>query len=208
MASFTSPVEDPLFAESIRSPLTFILISSTLASLLIPTLVILFALSNRDTRRLLIFKLNVVICFIGLLEAAFIVTLEWKTIFSANGAVRPSLAVAAFTIILTTPLFVDSVLLIRILAFYPRPQTKWTTRLVVLAVPLTAKVARCIMLILWLRQFYAKDVEMGDSISNGLSTSWFRNMYLGTEWTLQIVDNTCVSPLLIKLPFLTSSIPN
>ena len=205
MASVTPPVEEHVFAESIRSPLTFILISSTLSSFLIPTIIILFALSNRDSRRLLIFKLNIFICFIGLLESTLIITLQWKTIFSTYGAVRPSLSVAAFTIILTTPLLVDSVLLVRILAFYPRPQTRWSTRLAVLAVPLSAKAARCVMLILWLRQFYLKDEEMGDSISNALRTSWYRNVYLGTEWTLQIVDNTYVLPypFLIGSPFLT-----
>jgi hypothetical protein len=61
------------YAESIRPAFAFILIPTVFGSVLVPLLILLFALSNEHTRRTPIFVLNVLAVSLGIAAAGMIV---------------------------------------------------------------------------------------------------------------------------------------
>lgn len=85
-----------------------------------------------------------------------------------------------------TPLLVDSMLLVRVLAFYPPRKTRWIVLVKVLAFPVLIKAGRLGAEIAF---FVVSDKSQEDVVS-----PWFRHPYSVGDWTLQVLDNRHVHP--------------
>ncbi|KIK25009.1 hypothetical protein PISMIDRAFT_97488 [Pisolithus microcarpus 441] len=176
------------FVQDIRAPLTFITVVTPLCACLVTLLVVLFVFSTVESRRRLIFRLNVIaICFALILGVlSFIV--------SGNAILRPfspvseSLYAATIIFAMFPPVFYDSILLTRLLALYPTETTSLSTLVRILAFPMCVKCGRLVVLSLYIHQYLISAPGVAP-LTVQAEITWFRNPYVITEWTLQMFDN-------------------
>lgn len=209
------------FIQDIRAPFTFITVVTPLCACLVTLLVVLFAFSTAESRRRLIFRLNVIaICFALMLGVL-------NFIVSGNAILRPfspvSQSLYAVTIIFAMfpPVFYDSILLTRILALYPTERTSLFTLVRILAFPICVKCGRLVVLSLYIHQYLISAPGVAP-LTVQAEITWFRNPYVTTEWTLQMFDNlyssgfflyklyiqsASISPLRLTLDSFTLTLP-
>ncbi|KAG6834840.1 hypothetical protein H0H93_007032 [Arthromyces matolae] len=106
-----------------------------------------------------------------------------------------SLIYANIVISVLSPLVIDSVLLFRLLAFYPVLTTARITFLKVLAFPILVKCGRLASVTLFLHQMNQTSGQ--NSIGVLAEKLWFRNHYMISEWSLQMADNLYSTSLLL-----------
>ncbi|KAF8904066.1 hypothetical protein CPB84DRAFT_1773302 [Gymnopilus junonius] len=171
----------------IEPALTFSLLGAFFGGILIPLLIFLFLFSQPAGRRHPVFILNVAIVLLGLVLAAINVGQEWSNLVTPTKPVPQSLTLANITIDVLSPMIIDSVLILRILAFYPKESTPLSTLVTILAFPIIMKCARfsCVTVFL----FKLGRTNGHGSITTLAAQTWFRNPFLVSEWSLQIVDN-------------------
>lgn len=190
-SALVPPPEGLNYIAAIQPGLTFIMIATPLATMLVPVIILLYFFSTPASRMTAVFNLNVFICLWGLLLAFLNDALEWKQILTPLVPIQESLFLSTIVVSVMTPLFVDSVLLTRIVAFYPSHRTTVQQRIKVLAVPVVCKIVRFIMLCCYFQEYRVKARDLGSVLLVGGAT-WFRNPFVTTEWTLQIIDNSYV----------------
>ncbi|KAG6909187.1 hypothetical protein DXG01_001701 [Tephrocybe rancida] len=86
-------------------------------------------------------------------------------------------------------MIIDSVLVFRLLAFYPSICTPRRTYFMVLAFPVTVKCARLTCVTLFLHNIGQARTDGPGGIFTVVGGFWYRNPYLVAEWSLQIADN-------------------
>ncbi|KAI5995814.1 hypothetical protein F5J12DRAFT_368258 [Pisolithus orientalis] len=172
------------FIDDVRPQYILVVAIAPFCGCLLTLLVILFAFSTPASRSLLVFKLNVVAILVAL------VTSILNGYINARGLLDPFAPEIAFSICFTfalfalgSPLFYDSILLLRVLAFYPIRSTPPLMLAKVLTVPILVKCGRLVCLSLFLHDYYVKSAIYGPA------TDWFRNPYVTSEWVLQVIDN-------------------
>ncbi|KAI6142310.1 hypothetical protein EDD17DRAFT_1497927 [Pisolithus thermaeus] len=172
------------FIDAVRPQYVLVVAVAPFCGCLLTLLAILFAFSSPASRSLLVFKLNVIAILVALVTGiliGYINTLVLLEPFASGPTLSLSFTFAFFA--LCSPLFYDSILLLRVLAFYPTRSTPLRTLVKVLAVPILVKCGRLVCLSLFLHGYYVSSVE------NGPVTNWFRNPYVTSEWVLQVTDN-------------------
>lgn len=115
--------------------------------------------------------------------------LEVRQILSPDATVSNAFYLAIITTVILSPMLIDSILLTRVLAFYPKRTSSPATRFKVLLFPILVKCGRFIAVVMYLHNFQAQTKSGGSILLVG-SETWFENRFLIAEWTLQIVDNT------------------
>lgn len=180
------------YIAAIQISLTFIMLVTPLGAILIPIIVMLFVFSTPTSRSQWVFQLNVLACCLGIAEAIINAVLEVRVMLDPLTSQPQSIFTAVTTLAVLSPLLVDSVLLTRVLAFYPAPTSGHLDRLKVIAFPLLVKCGRFITVVLYLNAQSEWTKNLGNVTLVGQAT-WYRNPYLTTEWTLQVIDNGCVS---------------
>ncbi|KAI6027023.1 hypothetical protein EDC04DRAFT_2899514 [Pisolithus marmoratus] len=161
---------------------------SAFSACLFTLLVVLFALSTKESRQRLVFRLNVFALCIVLTMSVLAGLTNGKAIVNPFNQVSRSVFIATVVFVFFPPLFYDSILLTRLCVLYPPDITPPATQLKVFAFPLCVKCARVVVVTVGVIKF----VESGRTtvaLMQAESTVWFRNPYLITEWTLQIADN-------------------
>ena len=176
------------YIAAIKPSLNFILIVAPLGSLLVPTVAVLLFFSTPTSRKRPIFILNLCACLLGLADAFLITALMYKQIILPQEPISQVLYRATVALALLTPVVVDSILLIRVLAFYPHISSTKFRRFGVLALPVLIKSGRLICVALFLHQD-ALDSRIFGSFLLASAEAWPKNPYIIAEWTLQIVDN-------------------
>ncbi|KAF9467113.1 hypothetical protein BDZ94DRAFT_1249604 [Collybia nuda] len=176
------------YTAAIRPSLNFILILTPLGSILVPVILVLFFFSTKDSRRHPVFILNILACCSGIFEAGLNAALETKQIIYPNEPVSPTLLTAVIAFAIVSPVFIDSILLFRLLAFFPRPQTPRHTLAAILATPILVKCGRFIAVVLYLHTFTHSSGKL-PSVLLAAQSTWPRNPYIMTEFILQMVDN-------------------
>ncbi|KAG6808414.1 hypothetical protein H0H92_004232 [Tricholoma furcatifolium] len=171
----------------IEPALTFSLLGAFFGGLLVPLLIFLFLFSNPTARRHPVFILNFAIIILGLALAAVNVGQEWMNMVTPDVPVPQSLTLANITLDVISPMIIDSVLLFRLLAFYPRMTTPRKTFFVILAFPVIVKCARFTCVTIFL--YHLGRTNGQGSITTLAAKTWFRNPWLTSEWSLQIADN-------------------
>ncbi|KAJ7249715.1 hypothetical protein C8J57DRAFT_687390 [Mycena rebaudengoi] len=173
------------YAQAIRPALSFILISTVFGAMLLPLLILLFALSTPKTRRRPIFILNVLSVSLGITTAALSAHLAIMVILFpfVQGNITEHII---YTVLdLWTPWIAEAVLVVRIAAVFPR--RKWPQ---LLAFPIAVKAARIVFTVIFF-------IRWGKMILRGLSNEYdilgtFR-MEFKVLFCLELLDNTYAS---------------
>ncbi|KAI6015612.1 hypothetical protein EDC04DRAFT_2903712 [Pisolithus marmoratus] len=147
--------------------------------------VALLALSTKESRRRLVFRLNVFAICIVLSMGVLVgfgdgeITVNQADPLPAGGPI----ASAALTVF--PPLLFDSILLTRLFALYPLSSTRPATLLKIYTFPFCVKCARVAVLTRFLNEYatYVRSATAEDP------NPWFHNPNLIAEWTMQIADN-------------------
>ncbi|KAG6329915.1 hypothetical protein ID866_9175 [Astraeus odoratus] len=176
------------FIDGIRAPYTFATLTTSLSACLVTLLVVMFVFSTSESRRRLIFRLNVVaICF-ALMLGVLNLFVDASAILRPFNPVPQSLYITTIVFALFPPVFYDSILLTRLLALYPVDRTPLPTLVGVLTFPLCVKCGRLIVLSLYMRDYVNSSPDVA-SLAAHAEATWFRNPYITSEWTLQMFDN-------------------
>lgn len=94
-----------------------------------------------------------------------------------------------FILCFYSPLLVDSILFLRLLAVYPANITPFRTRLTILGIPILIKIARVVSLSLSTEKWISATHTLGSTITAG-HVVWGESPYSKITWILQLVDNT------------------
>ncbi|KAH9483523.1 Ribosome production factor 2-like protein [Psilocybe cubensis] len=194
---FPPPPPGLNYIAAIQPSLTFLMIGTAWGGVLLPLLVALFYFSTKDTRRRPIFILNVLSILLGLFMVFFNAVLEIRAILAPLQPLNPLTSVVFGIVSSGTPLLVEFILVIRLLAVYPftrTPKPIWCA----IFVPLVLiKIGRMVNIIFFSVQ-YVQLVQTvsGDPISVAQSP-WHRFPGIKIEWILQVIDNTATSTLFI-----------
>lgn len=136
------------FVEYVRPQFVLVVGITPFCACLVTLLAMLFAFSTPSSRKLLVFKLNVIAICIALVTGilnGYLNALGLLEPFSPT----PSLGIC-FTfafLALLSPLFYDSILLQRLLAFYPIGSTPLLTVAKVLVLPICVKIGRLVLVV-------------------------------------------------------------
>ncbi|KAI6030274.1 hypothetical protein EDC04DRAFT_85830 [Pisolithus marmoratus] len=178
-----SPVtdSDPIikaFVNLIHPAFVLVVANTAFSASLFTLFVILLALSTKESRRRVVFRLNAfAICIV--LTMGILVGYGYSKIVVGHFNQLSTTAYVVITaFIVFPPLLYDSILLTRLFALYPFSNTRSTTLLKIFAFPLCVKCSRVVALTLYIR-----------SVTVGGHTPWLLNRNLIAEWTMQIADN-------------------
>lgn len=185
------PPEGLNYIAAIRPSLNFILVLTPLGAILVPLIITLFFFSSPKSRRHPVFVLNILACCSGICEAALNAALETKQILYPLEPISKELLTAVIAFAIVSPLFIDSILLFRILAFYPLVTTPIWQLLAIFSLPMLVKCGRFIAVVMYLHQFTHSSGNLPNVLLAAQST-WPKNPYILAEWSLQMIDNTCV----------------
>lgn len=177
------------YIAAIRPSLNFILVLTPLGAVLVPLIITLFFFSTPQSRRHPVFILNIFACLSGIVEAALNAALETKQILYPLEPMSKELLTSVIAFAIVSPLFIDSILLLRILAFYPVSMTPTSQLIAIFALPAIVKCGRFIAVVMYLHQFTHSSGNLPNVLLAAEST-WPRNPYIISEWSLQMVDNT------------------
>ncbi len=152
------------YTAAIRPSLNFILVLTPLGAVLVPLILILLFSSTPQSRRHPVFIFNILACCSGICEAAINAALGTKQILYPLEPASKSLLTSVIAFAIVSPVFIDSILLFRILAFYPLGSTPTSQLLAIFSLPALVKSGRFIAVVLYLNQF----THTGGKLSNVL----------------------------------------
>lgn len=192
-AQFPPPPPPGLnYIEAIRPSLNFILVLTPLGSVLVPLILTLFFFSTPQSRRHPVFILNILACLSGIIEAALNAALETKQILYPLEPISKELLTSVIAFSIVSPVFIDSILLFRILAFYPFSITPTWQLVAIFALPALVKCGRFTAVVMYLHSFTHSSGNLPNVLLAAQST-WPKNPYILAEWSLQMIDNTYAS---------------
>jgi hypothetical protein len=178
--------------EATRTLLSLILFLAPLGTILVPLIIVLVAFSSPHSRRHPVFILNVLACCLGIAEAVVGIVLDSTQILYPSRPVSKGLLTTIVGLAVASPLLIDSILLFRILAFYPFEITPMTTLVAILAFPLLVKCGRFIAVVMYLNSLTKGSANLSNKFLDVLP-NWPQNHFLMAEWIMQIVDNASVA---------------
>ncbi|KIK55978.1 hypothetical protein GYMLUDRAFT_62263 [Collybiopsis luxurians FD-317 M1] len=167
-------------------------LTTPLRASLVPLVFTLFYFSTPHTRRHPVFILNILACCSGICEAALNATLETKQILYPLEPVSEGLLTAVIAFAIVSPVVIDSILLFRVIAFYPIKTTPRRLLISILALPVIVKSGRFVTIVLYLNDFCRTSGRL-PSVLLAAESTWFKNSYFMAEWSLQMVDNIYAS---------------
>ncbi|KIM62306.1 hypothetical protein SCLCIDRAFT_832940 [Scleroderma citrinum Foug A] len=176
------------FIGAIRPSFDYVVVLTTLSSCLLTLLVVLFAFSTKESRRRLVFHLNVLAICLTLILGIFSGITSGQAVLDPFHQVSKNVYIATIVFAVFPPLFYDSILLFRLFALYPPAITPKITLLKIFAFPFCIKCARIVVISLVLNHFVQSATSTAALVQNATAT-WFRNPYLIAEWSMQIADN-------------------
>jgi len=160
-------------------------------SMLIPLLILLFALSTPQTRRRPIFILNVLSVSLGITAAGLVIHLMISSIFSPFAPINKTGTLAYIVLEMWKPWFAEAVLLLRIAIVFPRSRLP-----LLLAFPITIKIARVALDIIfsvqWSQRLSSSEPGNNFDVLNELP-GWL----LRTVFFLEFFDNFYISSLFL-----------
>ncbi|KAI6141872.1 hypothetical protein BKA82DRAFT_4199517 [Pisolithus tinctorius] len=195
------------FVNAVRPGFDYIVVTTAFSACLFTLFVVLIALSTKESRRRLVFRLNVLaICHVLAMGVLMGLT-TLKYILEPFSQVSASVFVATVVFLCLSPLLYDSILLTRLFALYPLGSTPPATLVKIFALPFCIKCARVAVITVAVLDCARSGITTNALTQNAESSAWFRNPYMTAEWTMQIVDNLySVSFFLYNLHIRTLSI--
>ncbi|KAJ6556837.1 hypothetical protein DFH09DRAFT_1164581 [Mycena vulgaris] len=188
--ALVAPIIDG-FVNAIRLAITFILIATVFGSMLLPLLILLFALSTPDARRRPIFILNVLSVSLGIIAAGLVIHLMVNSILSPFAGINTTGTLAYIVLEMWKPWFAEAVLLVRIAIVFPRSKLP-----LLLVFPIIIKTARVVLDIIFSVQ-WAKRLSSSDPGNNFLVLNELPSWLLRTVFFLELFDNLYISSLFL-----------
>ncbi|KAF8203505.1 hypothetical protein K438DRAFT_1820254 [Mycena galopus ATCC 62051] len=179
------------YVQGIRPAFAFILIPTVFGSMLVPLMILLFALSTPQTRRRPIFVLNALAIGLGIIVGALSTHLTIRSILLPFAGVNATenLTFTIFDVWLSW--FAEAVLVVRIAAVFPRSKLP-----LLLAFPITVKAARVAVNIMFSVEWARRLLHAGTSnqfvILSELPRSFFKAAFF-----LELFDNSYMSSLFL-----------
>lgn len=198
-----------------RASYSFVLVSLPFASVLVPVFLLIIFFSTPDSRKTLLFALNIIIVLLGLVEGVLSTVVQVRLYSCSENALVDStnqsiiildpehpvsdhLFLAYIGIALYTPIVVDCILILRLSAVYPASVTSPTSRMTILSVPLLCTVSRIACVTVFVRRW----AVLGSKSTAELASFviWPRNPVIIADWSIQLFENCYCSMLfLIRL---------
>jgi hypothetical protein len=173
--------------------LAIILIVAPLGAVLVPIIGVLIFFTPCESRRRPVFVLNILACLLGVCQSIFFTSLNSSVILHPDKPLSHTTHLAAVAILLTPPILINSILLFRLLAFYPIQLTPRLTLVAVLAPTCICKAARLACLIAFLVTYpLSRSHTPAYATLPGLV--WGRGPWIVALVALQALDNSSVSP--------------
>ncbi|PFH45066.1 hypothetical protein AMATHDRAFT_72036 [Amanita thiersii Skay4041] len=166
-------------------------------AILLPLLIILFFFSTKQLRWKPIFILNVISILLGMTMGIIGIWAMYQGITNPHKPISSAHYGVIGVLITIVPLFVETILMFRILAVYPYHATsKWLFTLIFL--PLTLlKIARLVNISIYIKHYLDILNSFEDPIIAG-QVAWSSvGPNPKIEWILQVVDNTAASCLFL-----------
>ncbi|KAG0708187.1 hypothetical protein DFH29DRAFT_1075826 [Suillus ampliporus] len=197
-SNVTIPLPPPgtNYLATIQSSIPFLLTGTVLSSLLIPILIALLVFSTPETRRHPNFALNVLGLLLGLTEGAVNIYLLVHSMLTPTVAETTAALVSMPVLTFFGPLVVESTLVMRLAAVYPRSSTSRLKFWSILLFSISLKTIRAVNVFVFLHRYVAAISGAGNPITAGdaLWGSWQTKF----EWILQAVDNAFVSYMFLR----------
>ncbi|KAI6015613.1 hypothetical protein EDC04DRAFT_2752015 [Pisolithus marmoratus] len=176
------------FVDNIHPSFDYLLSCTAFSACLFTLLVVLFAFSTKESRRRVVFRLNVFAICLTLTLGILTGVSNGKAITDPFNQVSKSVYIATAAFAVIPPLLYDSILLSRLFALYPVSSTPPATLLKIFAFPCCVKCARIVVISLGLSDYVRSGMTTGDLVQDQLAT-WFRNPKPIAEWSMQVADN-------------------
>jgi len=198
VSDYPSPLPPPTGID-IGINLTYLIICTALGAMLFPTLFALFFFSTSSLRRSAIFILNVISILLGIGQAAFTARTAIKSILSPFAPESIGAVLTASNVLLAmSPIFVDSILLLRLAAVFPYHRTPRITWFGVMLFPIAMKIFRIVNISIFSHHiqsvFGANDPELEVAASIIQIGTWINTKL---EWIAQLLDNTYMSAVFL-----------
>ncbi|KAI0705616.1 hypothetical protein C8Q76DRAFT_630340 [Earliella scabrosa] len=178
-------------AAAIEASVNLLILASFLPGLLVPTAAVMFFFSTPELRRRPIFIVNALALVVGLvLGGQLIYTVAVGII---GNPISPGWSIAEASLQLLTPMLVQGILLLRVVAVYPPARLSWIRRILIYGPFAAIKTGRVINGGLFLadlcRAVNSNPLHAG-IVAWGL-------VEVKVEWFLQLADNTYASALFL-----------
>jgi len=190
------PPPGTAYLAAVKPQLAFLMLAVGLGSPQVPIAIMLFFFSTPQSRRHPMFFLNVLVCALTIANSILETVIDTTNILEPTRILPTHTYLAQISMALLVPWVSDAVLVVRLLAFFPRATTANSTYVRVFAFPVIVKTVRLSVLIAYFVSTKLK-VEGLVSILRVGEVTWFRNPYITTEWILQALDNTYLSGFFI-----------
>ena len=138
------------FIDAIHPSFNYVVVLTTFSSCLLTLLVVLFAFSTKESRRRLVFHLNVLAICLALILGIFSGITSGRAVLDPFHLVSKNVYIATIVFAVFPPLFYDSILLFRLFALYPPATTPKITLLKIFAFPFCIKCARIVVIVRFL----------------------------------------------------------
>ncbi|KAF9487796.1 hypothetical protein BDN71DRAFT_1404265 [Pleurotus eryngii] len=191
--SFAPPPPGLNYIEAIRPSVTMLMIGSVWSAVLVPLLCVLFFFSTKDLRRKPIFILNVCSILLGI---AMGLLNGVKAILTPLVPQPESNFITFASLVVAIPIFVESILVLRLMAVYPWKTTPLATHLAIFTPLFLLKIARVTNAIVFIVQYKSLAQGVNNPIASG-QKSWRTEPGQKIEWFLQVVDNSVTSGLFL-----------
>ncbi|KAJ7593630.1 hypothetical protein C8J56DRAFT_819774 [Mycena floridula] len=193
VAPISSPLPPPgtYWLAEIGPAINFLMISSTMGSVMVVMLLALIIFSSRGLRATPIFLLNVTIVLLAIADAVMVVYNQVHSLKSPDIPLHPAIVLIVGCIDGFTPILADSVLLLRIFAIFPYRTTSRSTFLAVVGIPVIIKVVRFINSLIYI----AVNSQNGPKGAAVLVLSHLPSVKI--EWFLQMFDNAISSGIFL-----------
>ncbi|KAI5995874.1 hypothetical protein EDD15DRAFT_2365372 [Pisolithus albus] len=207
MSSATSPdVIIEAFVAGIHPYFDYVLTATAFSACLFTLLIVLFAFSTKESRRRLVFQLNVLAICVAMTLGILLSVGGGKAMMDPFNQVSKSVYIAALVFGIFPPVLYDSILLSRLFALYPISTTPASTLLKIFAFPFCIKCARVIVVAVGFHQYVSSELTTA-SLEEAAPSAWYRNSKMIAEWGMQIADNLySVTIFLYNLRIRTSSV--
>ncbi|KAH8813927.1 hypothetical protein DL96DRAFT_507336 [Flagelloscypha sp. PMI_526] len=181
---------------NVQHSMTLALLAAIFAAFLLPMLIALFFFASQHAcRRTYIFWFNAGALIIGIVEAIYLVAIQ------ISSAVHPPLAdsyvLGWYVMSFYTPIFVECLLVFRLVAVYGTGTTSPMLRRFIVGFPILLKLVRfanvTTLLVVWITQVK----KLGIPVESGLM-GWSRFPYPRIAWGLQLLDNSFCTIAFLK----------
>ncbi|KAJ7588092.1 hypothetical protein C8J56DRAFT_827326 [Mycena floridula] len=184
------------YADGIRPAFSFILIAAIFSAMLIPLLIMLFALSTPKTRRTPIFALNVLAVVLGIIVGALSNHLTIQSVLSPFSGVNPTEDFVYNILYVWMPWISEAVLLVRVIVVFRPTYQRMSNMVLLLGFPVVIKTARAVINIMFLVQ-WKRNTSSSGAVNQFNTTQSLDTWMPKVDWILELFDNAYISFLFL-----------